>query len=57
MKSNNAFLLCLVLCLGMVTGAAVQAQPVNVGQVDGSNTSIPCITPGEGNFVGFPELT
>jgi hypothetical protein len=57
MMSNKAFLVCSVLCLGIVIGAAVQAQAVNVGQVDGSNTGIPCITPGEGIFVEFPELT
>jgi len=55
--SNKVFLACSVLCLGVLIGSAVQAQSVNVGQVDGSSSGIPCITPGEGSFVEFPELT
>jgi hypothetical protein len=54
---KRSFLVWLVLCLGILIGSAVQAQSVNVGQVDGSSSSIPCMSPGEGNFVAFPELT
>jgi hypothetical protein len=57
LPSSKAFLACSVLCVGVLIGAAVQAQPVNVGQVDGNTNAIPCMTPGEGTFVEFPELT
>jgi hypothetical protein len=37
-------------------GAAAQAQPVNVGQVDGGRTGIGCLTPpGAGTFVEVPD--
>jgi len=45
-----------VVGVGVLIGCAVQAQAVNVGQVDGSTNAIPCITPGTENFVEFPEL-
>src|SRR5215813_12609093 len=45
-----------VVGVGVLIGCAVQAQAVNVGQVDGSTNGIPCLTPGTESFVAFPEL-
>jgi hypothetical protein len=52
----NALLVVAVIGVGVLIRCAVQAQSVNVGQVDGSTNAIQCITPGTENFVEFPEL-
>jgi len=52
----KGLLVVAVMGVGVLIGGAVQAQAVNVGQVDGSTNAIPCTTPGTGTFVEFPEL-
>jgi hypothetical protein len=55
-RAMKALLVVAVMGVGVLISCAVQAQPVSVGQVDGSTNAIRCITPGTENFVEFPEL-